>query len=1127
MISANYDPDATSACKQALEDSIIALDNESIFGESYVLFLKDQIRFAYEEETVSRMLQCNLDECSPAQFPIKPCTNCTQCEAAAITYGYLVKNFQPCTDACSVGAEQSQDVQLVLVAHKSKLDSMNDAMEACNDPESDLDDDARTSCVENELMTAAGNPSPAEFEKLRTAAAANAIEQTMLDCGNQAGGDTAKLKECSQNAAKITAMTTLGLSTDKVTPVLVNTLMQSAAKSRVTSVMANCMEEANGDPVAENSCASSTYLKDNLATMLGVNSDSITSGTVQEFVVAAATDLATNVLDACMQQATTMPDDLQQEYKDNCRSSTACVSLAASLGRAADALSPQQCQEMLQEADLKQVQTMIKACIASIDEADPVAAQEQKCLCKDNIAKPALAQLQGRDPDSISNQEMQRYVLDTAMSQTMPAAMKACTAVVNSDDSLSETQKVSARNACRQTSGRAAYIEAMCREPTETELGTLITNGAATRVKEALSACNSIPLAEKPACQNNAKNAAASANGQSSISALDYNELQKGGAIQGVLIAAKACEVVGVATCDLVAAYSAHSTFQAPTHMNMKTINNANAVEAAKSYVKSSLQACIDKSNTELRRTCATDLTLVLFQTLVSIDRVDAVVRDALRQLAIEQMRACTASGALYDDCRTAAKEFWQSFSADQITDKEFGDAEVIGRMQMYNTAVGSSTGISCDGDAATCLQQATSDAANSGGSANAMTIEIAFNALRQAANTLSNCELLQSACLVEARDEYETVGGNPAEWQAVQGKVIEIASAYSDGYLTTIQWLDSIDMTFTFDSTCSDTLRTEVTDNLDTQTAAICPACTAAESSAPFNMPDSTCQLKYRVSIPAGYSTTLAARFGEIVITASGRRSSSTASTGSGQTVTECAQCTAPPTTAPATQSQTYSYLLKLDPELFNEASEDGQNMRGVIIEGFAFAAELAESEVTIADLKGLERRASSTLIDFATSGTVSTNFAETMTNGGFAAKVIELAAAYGITITMFNVELYTGATSDAVTTQSSGGFDVWFYVIIGASSCIFIGMVVLGFIAFNKYQAASKRIPEGEYLGDSPRNEMLLMLDHDEDMPTMGTSTVGIDPQPGNFGGSDSVGLDDIQLESMGVRYEKYAPA
>ena len=90
--------------------------------------------------------------------------------------------------------------------------------------------------------------------------------------------------------------------------------------------------------------------------------------------------------------------------------------------------------------------------------------------------------------------------------------------------------------------------------------------------------------------------------------------------------------------------------------------------------------------------------------------------------------------------------------------------------------ALGSVGGSGCEAaDRDTCLSNAATALAGYGGSAQAMKIEMGFNALRKSGDVWCTCRDTDSAelqCEAEALSQYLQLGGNPAEWQAFDRQI-------------------------------------------------------------------------------------------------------------------------------------------------------------------------------------------------------------------------------------------------------------------------------------------------------------------------------------------------------------------
>merc|ERR1719424_312830 len=266
----------------------------------------------------------------------------------------------------------------------------------------------------------------------------------------------AQLDTCKNTNAKTQLATSLGLTTSEVTAQLLNEYMDDAATEAIDNSVTSCMSAATS--AEERSfCVTGDAAKSVLAKSLGILTADLGAGELEEFVVDAAVEKALDVIDQCMSSISTSLDaTATAAAKSACRTTTGCDTLAPALGLLTTELTKAECFGYLDMAASNHIDSKMQSCIAAIDSS--LSASDQAAArgtCKTTTAKAGLASVLGVDVADISSEELQDYVLESALSTKLPNVMSACISGI--DSTASTSVKAAARTACRTTSAKTAY----------------------------------------------------------------------------------------------------------------------------------------------------------------------------------------------------------------------------------------------------------------------------------------------------------------------------------------------------------------------------------------------------------------------------------------------------------------------------------------------------------------------------------------------------------------------------------------------------------------------------------------------------------------------------------------------
>jgi len=480
--------------------------------------------------------------------------------------------------------------------------------------------------------------------------------------------------------------------------------------------------------------------------------------------------------------------------------------------------------------------------------------------------------------------------------------------------SLSSTDQAAARDSCRSTSAKTALAKTLGVLPSTLDAETVteyLQTAAKNTVRKAIKACKRLSNTEKATCIANAQAKAATTLGQSTIDASDFASMQDAAGMSEIMSAAKACAESN-STCDFRGAYveaSGDSTILNGTAANTSNVMSARA--GAKALIKQNLAACQSSTtsagavrNASEIESCSQTMGTSAFGLMERSDRMNSTIRDSRREIVSDRMYACMQqTGETTASCTAKAKSLMQNFSSSSTSDTDVEDSLMMARAKMYTSAQGSAAfgGIGC-ADPSTCIEQAANSSASYGGNPNASRIELGFNALREAAETWCSCEDVlgsnASECEVQAKAQYEALGGNPAEWDATErAQARDVADGLYTGNTTEIFRTNSTDLIFRLAAGCSTLDTTAAHNDFLAFVTSVNPALVGYNISAPWEG-NATCQMKYRVELSSADMTvdTLTSTLQTYTMTATSttRRSTITASTSSSQTTSLCtSSCT------------------------------------------------------------------------------------------------------------------------------------------------------------------------------------------------------------------------------------------
>ena len=1116
MIAANYVEADMLACRATLLDTLAGAVNCAHKSTSDCDFAKQQAfnhlkKRAAGDERTARIAACRASACAAATCTdgyVGNCAACTTCKAGAQAFYELVKGVQACTTTCTT----SDGIDDTIANQGTARDSLTKAMGECATGRP-------IACARADLEVSLSEVlNDQQVYAYIFASAEEALALEMEECTDLETLQSA-FTTCKTVNGKASLAASLGMSDTEVTAPVLNEYLRKAAIFKTGLYVQSCMAAANSSD-QRGICIHGDDAKTALGGILGVISENLSDGLLEEFVIDAAVARGIEVIDACMDNiASVLTTADTAAARTQCRATEGCAALAPYLGFLSTELSQSDCYKYLNAATQLNMQSKMASCIAAINstlsDTDQASARN---TCKTVTLKAAMAKANGEDVSDITNERLQRSVTEAALVMTMPSMMSACMAAIGDDDTLSDDAKQIERNTCRTTAAKTAYAEATGLSENDIsteELTEALDSAAEATTRSAMKACPSLTNStEKAACIAAAKIKAAATLGLENITDTVFAELQLTGALNEMREVAAACAEANTSVCDFQSSFDSaagtNSTSLSATEYN--TTQRKNTRAAAKHLIKLNLKSCYGSTNSQGATrsqaeiaTCAQGLDLSTFELLEGIDRMEMIIRDAIQEIASERMVACMQSLANATSCQIGAKVLMQAYYDGIVDDPSLVDAFLLGRAAKYTSAKGTTEACSGASDSTACVAGVAAEATSNGGTSEGARIDEFFNALKEAALIWTSCDDTAGAgtddCEMLAKTQFITMGGNLEEWQSSErDQARDIADGLSNGNLTAIFRSASADLVLSFPDACSNLDTVAANTDIISIVAGLDDNLEVYQVSDFWEETALTCVIKYRVELGSSSYTidSLLTELKAIVLTATNidtRRSvTTTASTSTAQTVSECTStCTlATPSTAPTSNAPT---TVQPTNQPTAEPTIEGDMTNTTLI------YQLSNSNLTVAAMAvgtvpntaaslafagvaGIQpARVSLPLVTVASRRTVSLNlhfFVTQSTNldisaitsamidtssSGFANSFVLKAAALGQMISLPTVQFVSSNVQSASSDSSSSSFDfpVWAAVIV---PCIAI-LIALGVFVFvyKKNKAENDQLKAEEF--------------------------------------------------------------
>jgi len=340
----------------------------------------------------------------------------------------------------------------------------------------------------------------------------------------------------------------------------------------------------------------------------------------------------------------------------------------------------------------------------------------------------------------------------------------------------------------------------------------------------------------------------------------------------------------------------------------------------------------------------------------------------------------------------------------------------------------------------------------------------LGLNALREAAETWCSCEDVfgsnSSECEVQAKAQYEVLGGNPAEWDATeQAQARDIANGLFTGDTTKVFRMNSTDLIFRLGARCSTLDLTAAHNAFLAFVTSVNSNLVGYNISAPWES-NAICQMKYRVELKSvdmtidALTSTLQAH--TMTVTSTTRRSTITASTSTSQTTSLCTVMCTIATSAPTNVDTTLTtfvvyHLSNFGPTDFSASTTRGSVLRTSAVEAFDQVQDQANSsQFMLGSVSGTRR--SGVELTFVITGIgvvniTSLNIAITNTgSSGFAQVFFTKATAAGQTVSLPVVTFVRWYYTQYTSGDSSDAFPVWviFFIVF------IVVMIALAILVF-----------------------------------------------------------------------------
>lgn len=227
--------------------------------------------------------------------------------------------------------------------------------------------------------------------------------------------------------------------------------------------------------VSQRETCINTNAKAGLEASLGVSVD---DQTLKEYLFASAGEALYKEMDTCTEYATT------QAELDVCKNTNGKAQLASSLGLALGEVDDQLLNEYMVDAARDAIEESVSSCMSVAS-----SSSERKFCVTGNSAKSVLAKTLGVLEANLADGELQEYVVDAAVSNTLAIIDKCMVAI---STALDATDTAAAKLACRSTTGCTTLATALGLERSELSDGECYAHleaAAANQINAKMDSC--------------------------------------------------------------------------------------------------------------------------------------------------------------------------------------------------------------------------------------------------------------------------------------------------------------------------------------------------------------------------------------------------------------------------------------------------------------------------------------------------------------------------------------------------------------------------------------------------------------------------------------------------------------
>jgi len=319
---------------------------------------------------------------------------------------------------------------------------------------------------ESEVTTAA-------LEQFVRRGAADGLGDTIATCMESAAGNTTEMALCRGTVGKQALAASLGKAVSAISDLQMKEYMNKGAKKKAGSTMDACMQGVTTSN-QRRTCFTGAG-KTNIANALGKPASEVTDTFVRGILMDSAKDKITELMKACVSEATDTT-----ERKACGKGSKMRASLASSLGKPVEEVDQTDLEVYKRKGAQDGVKNAMQACMAD------VKTSASRKDCKDTVAKAALAEATGKVSSEIDSTDVEIVVQEGARSAVVDT-MKACMELAKGK--TDQAERKTARKGC-SAQVQLALAETLGKETVDAaSAGDMIRQASKRDQAEKMSAC--------------------------------------------------------------------------------------------------------------------------------------------------------------------------------------------------------------------------------------------------------------------------------------------------------------------------------------------------------------------------------------------------------------------------------------------------------------------------------------------------------------------------------------------------------------------------------------------------------------------------------------------------------------